>query len=365
MILKHLSKEFEKFGGEVVQVATYGKETSRSILRSVGRGLDIPNDTIDYISSLIQSERGNQFSLSQMYYGDDEHKPHETFVEQMNENPELWEHAQKLEGIIVQAGVHPGGIIFSNTPIHEHNSIMKTKNGVLMTAYDLHESEETGLIKYDALSVDALGKLKTATYLLLQDNKIEWKGDLRKTFSHYFSPSTLKPKDEVWDNISHGMVNSLFQLNTVVGQAAIKLLKVKSVEEMGMINSLMRLQPQTQGELPPINVFHRYRNDIDLWYNEMKSHGLRPDEIEVMEKHLLPLSGVSDTQESIMLIAMDEKVANFSVREAHELRKSIARKNPIIQAEIRKKFYEKGLAEGTRQQMLDYIWNVQVRYQLG
>lgn len=364
-VINYITKEFEKLGGHVIQVQTYGKETSKKAINTIGKGLGIGDETLAFINSLIPSERGNQLTLGQCYYGDDEHEPVKRFVEQMDENPELWEHVQKIEGLITQMGVHPGGLILSNHRIQETNSIMKTKRGVLVTAYDLHESEDTGLIKYDILSVDGLGKLKTVTYLLLQDNKIEWQGDLEHTFKKYFSPRNLKPDDKVWYNIANGRVNSLFQLNTQVGQAAVRLLHVESVEEIGMINSLMRLQPQSQGERQPLEIFADHRKNINLWYNEMKRHGLTEHDIKIMEKHLLRLYGVADTQEAIMLMSMDKEISGFSVKEANILRKSIARKNPKAQEEIRQLFYKKGTELGTSRPLLDYVWGVQIRYSLG
>ena len=160
-------------------------------------------------------------------------------------------------------------------------------------------------------------------------------------------------------------MNSLFQLNTQVGQSAVRLLHVDSIEEIGMINSLMRLQPQTRGERQPIEIFGEYREDISKWHNEMKRAGLNTEDIKIMEKHLLPLSGVADTQEAIMLMAMDKQISGFGVAEANRLRRAVARIDPEEQEEVRQLFYKKGLELGTRKQLLDYVWNVQIRYQLG
>ena len=63
-------------------------------------------DTYDFIASLIGSNRGIDYSLSEMYYGSEEKqlKPNPTFVQQMNKYPDLWTTASTLEGIINGVG---------------------------------------------------------------------------------------------------------------------------------------------------------------------------------------------------------------------------------------------------------------------
>ena len=35
----------------------------------------------------------------------------------------------------------------------------------------------------------------------------------------------------------------------------------------------MRLMPQNKGDEQPINTFKRFRDDIGLWYQEMRAYG--------------------------------------------------------------------------------------------
>ena len=60
----------------------------------------------------------------------------------MNEYPELWETAKRIEGLVCRMGEHAGGIIFVDEPFTESTSIMKVPNGDTVTAFDLHDSEE-------------------------------------------------------------------------------------------------------------------------------------------------------------------------------------------------------------------------------
>ena len=116
----------------------------------------------------------------------------------------------------------------------------------------------------------------------------------------------------------------MFQYDTPVGLATAKLIKPKNAMELAIANSLMRLMADESGVMPS-ETFEKYKNNIQLWYDEMRRYGLTEEEIKVMEKHLLTNSGVCECQEGIMLISMDEKISGFSVKEANKLRKTIAR----------------------------------------
>jgi DNA polymerase-3 subunit alpha len=88
----------------VANVVTFGTEGSKSAIQTAARGLGIDNDISLYIASLIPADRGKTRTLHQCYYGDDENdfQPIPLFVQQMKEYPELWETAQKIEGLTIK-----------------------------------------------------------------------------------------------------------------------------------------------------------------------------------------------------------------------------------------------------------------------
>ena len=85
----------------VANVATFGTEGSKSAIQTAARGLGIDNDVSLYIASLIPADRGKVRTLSQCYYGDDENgfEPIPLFVQAMKEYPDLWQVAQRIEGL--------------------------------------------------------------------------------------------------------------------------------------------------------------------------------------------------------------------------------------------------------------------------
>ena len=314
---------------------------------------------------MIPNERGKDLTLSQCYYGDEDHQPIKKFVEEMNRNPELWLVSKNIEGLVTRLTVHAAGVIVLNGAAYERNSKMKTNSGVVVTAYNLGDSEYMGGLKYDFLTVQALDKIRTCMNLLLEDGIMEWKGSLRQTYNHYLLPSKLEYNDEaMWKKLCDGDIIDVFQYDTQVGSQAIKKIRPQSIVELAVANSVMRLMSGDGGELP-LETYVRFKNNINYWYSEMRGAGLNEEEIQILEKYLKPLSGVADSQEAAMLLSMDERVAGFSVKDANKLRKAIAKKKVDVMEEVRQMFYSNGESRGVRKELLDYVWNVQIYRQAG
>lgn len=103
-VLAHLRKYYGE--NRVANVATFKLEKSKSAILTAARGLGIDVDDAQYISSLITAERGQLYSLHQMYYGDEDAgiKPNNTFIEEINKFDNLWDIASRIEGLICGMG---------------------------------------------------------------------------------------------------------------------------------------------------------------------------------------------------------------------------------------------------------------------
>lgn len=153
-------------------------------------------------------------------------------------------------------------------------------------------------------------------------------------------------------------------VDTPVGALCVKKIQPKNLTEVSAANSLMRLMAE-RGQEQPIDRFIRFKEDKSQWDIAMKKYGLNKTEVELMYFYLNEAHGVAATQEDLMEIVMDPHIANFNLTEANKLRKGISKKKDEITEEVKKMFYEKGLAAGTRKEFLDYVWEAQVTPQLG
>jgi DNA polymerase III subunit alpha len=142
----------KKFGEDrVLQVCTFGTEGSKSAILTACRGLGIDNDTAMHIASLIPFERGQNWSLSDCLYGNEEkgRKPVTEFINEIEKYPDLKETALSIEGKINKRSIHAGGVILFNEPYYKSNALMKAPNGLPITQFNLDDSQAVGNIKFD------------------------------------------------------------------------------------------------------------------------------------------------------------------------------------------------------------------------
>ena len=368
-IIDRLREWGATFDTDVFSIATYGTEKSKSALLTAARGVGIePADAL-YWASLIPSERGFLWTLSETYYGDKENgkAPVKEFVEEMNLNPEIWTIAQEIEGLINKRSSHAAGIIFCNdSKFYENISIMKAPNGAWTSQFDLGDLEFLGPIKYDLLSTKAIDSIQAELLLLAENGYIEWKGNLRDTYNEYLHPSKLDyDNPKYWEKINKKEVLSLFQfLDAQSGIQAIDMIQPTSLLELADINSVLRLMA-ADGRETPLNVYQKRKNNIKLWYDEMAAIGLNEVEVGILEDHVGSTKGMCITQEQLMALVQDKRISDFTFSEADLVRKIIGKKKMDQIPVIHKKFLDQGIKLGNRAAFMDYIWNELFAVQLG
>lgn len=367
-VFKAIKNYYESIGGTAVRVATFRKETSKSAILTSCRGLRINSDIAQYISSLVKIERGFVWSISDMYYGDSEknRQPITEFVNIIDkyEDKHLLKAMLTIEGLISGCSSHASGILCLNEPLQNKSSFMRTPSGELITAYDLHEEESLGHIKFDFLLTNGISLLQLCIEMLVKDGFMKWQGSLKKTYNKYLLPEYLDIKnEELWNLICQGKLMNIFQFETPVGSVAIQKLQPKSLLDLANANSLMRLM-NPDGE-QPLDKYIKFRDNPELWEQEMIEYGLTEEERAIMHQQLDNQCGVCSNQESMMEMFMNPKIGDFNIKEANLIRKAVAKKSAEALAEAEELFYKKGTELGTSKALMDYCWNVQTGYQKG
>ena len=366
-----LRNYYQSFGGDLVRVCTFGTETSKSAIQTACRGLKINSDIGLLLSSLIPIERGFVWSLSDCYYGNrDKHREAITEFKNIVDSyidKDLLSIALGIEGLINKRSSHACGCVPTNHKITYNNAIMRTPSGELVTQYDLGDTETMGLIKYDFLNTQTSAMIQLALEMLIKEGHVKWEGSLRKTYDKVLHPDVLmdiKDDENLWKLLTDGKLISAFQFDSGVGEQAIKLIQPTKFIEAMSANNLMRLMAE-EGKESPMITYKKNKQDINLWYKEMRDFGLNEKEISILEKHLLDDYGVCSDQETMMLMTMDEDIANFGVVESNIVRKGVAKKIGAVYEKAHKLFYEWGLKLGASKKLLDYVWDVQIAKQKG
>ena len=360
-----LNKFREVYGNDrVSNVATFGTEKSKSAILTAARGLGIDVDVASYISSLIPADRGLTRTLDQCMYGDKESgfEPIKQFVVEMTENyPELWEVAHRIEGLVNRLGQHAGGVIFVDEPFTNSTALMRAPDGTIITAFDLHDCEDVSLIKYDALSVEAMDKIHICLDLLCDAGFVERKETLKETYESVLGIYNIERNDpKMWEMVWNHEILSLFQMEKQSGIQGIALSKPSSVDDLATLNSVIRLMAQEKGAEQPLNKFARFKADIKQWYREMEQYGLTNDEVKILEPLLLPSNGICESQEGFMQLVQIPECGGFDLTWADRLRKSIAKKNPAEYEKLTKEYFDQVKEKGLSKNLCNYVWNVLV-----
>ena len=140
-----------------------------------------------------------------------------------------------------------------------------------------------------------------------------------------------------WTALHNNQVLNCFQFDSEVGSQAAKKIKPGSILEMADANGLMRLMTSEKGEETPMEKYIRFKNNINLWYQEMKEFGLTQEEMEVLKPHFLKSHGVPPSQEQLMTMLMDENICGFTLKEANAARKIVGKKQMSKIPELQKK----------------------------
>lgn len=356
----------KNFGEDkVLNICAFRTEGAKSAILTSARGLGISNDRAQYIASLIPSIRGKLTPLSVMVYGDEDNAPNTEFISECKIHDGLIETALSIEGLVCGRTIHASGVIIFESPYYELNCMMKATNGQATTQWDMDDSTYTGGLKYDYLTIVNLDAMHQCMNLLVKYNYIEWQGSLLKTYNKYFHPDVLDyTSEEMWKMAEDHKIINLFQFMTDVGAQAIKKIKPCSLTELGVANAVMRLMSSEPGADQPLDVYVKYKNNIQEWYDVMNNYHLTSDEISVIEDHLKHVSGMSTMQEDVMTLSMDKRITNYSMKEANILRKLIAKKKVALHKQAKDDFYKRGFENGSSQNMLDYVWNECVKPQL-
>lgn len=366
-VLKHLRDVYGE--DRVANVATFRTEKSKSAVLTAARGLGIDVDIAQYIASLIPADRGQLRTLDQCMYGDEEKEwpPIKQFVFEMTENyPELWNVAHNIEGLICGSGIHAGGVIFVDEPFTESTGLMRAPDGTLCTQFELHDCEDASLIKIDLLSVEAMDKIHICIDLLCDYGYAERKASLRETYESIVGIYNLeRTSEKMWNMVYNHEINSLFQMEQQSGIQGIALAKPRKVEELAVLNSVIRLMASEPGAEQPLQTWARYRTRIEDWYDEMRAYGLSAENIQWLAHHKAINDGICESQEGLMTLVQEPRIGGNDLNFADKCRKAIAKKQGKLFEECEEFYFRNAREKGCDMTLVHYIWDVLFKVQRG
>ena len=206
-----------------------------------------------------------------------------------------------------------------------------------------------------------MDKIHICLDLLAEQGYIEQKETLKDTYESVIGIYNLEREaPDMWKMVWNHEIQSLFQMEKQSGIQGIALTHPQSVDDLAVLNSVIRLMAQEKGAEQPLNKFARFKNDISYWYDEMDKYGLTKEEQKILEPVVKLSYGISESQEKFMQLVQMPECGGFDLTWADKLRKSIAKKNPAAYEELQKEYFQAVKEKGLSYNLCNYVWNVLV-----
>jgi DNA polymerase-3 subunit alpha len=293
----------DKYGKHSVgQIATFHELKARSVIKDVGRAMDVPANESQALASLIPPDPKTP---GQMLTIDKALMAEPKLAEKVKQDPkarDLIRVAQKLEGLVRHAGKHAAGVVISSGPLWDHVPCF-VNEGKIVTQYDKDDVEEAGLVKFDFLGLKTLTVIAIATRLV---NARPDRGD------GTFDVSALRLDDKLTHQLlQSGETTGVFQLESTGMQQLFKEYRPEVFDDIIALGALYRPGPLNAGMV---------REFVDCKHGRKPIAPMHP----LVDDVVRPTRGVIVYQEQVMLIA--QKMAGFTLGAADNLRKAMGKK---------------------------------------
>jgi DNA polymerase-3 subunit alpha len=307
----------EKYGEDrVAQIITFGSLKGKAAIKDVGRVLEFTYQETDRIAKLYpEPKQGRDFPLGKAL----EMEPRLRAIRDAGaRETQLFNYAQRLEGLLRHASKHAAGIVISPEPLTDDLPLWVDKDGAVVTQFTFTDVESIGLIKFDFLGLKNLTLIDGIVRRIRESKGVALKLD-------------EIPLDDpaTYAVLARGDTIGVFQ-----------------AESGGMRRMLVQLRPSCFADL--IAALALYRPgplDSGMVTQFIKrKHGEEP--IRYLHPALEPILrdtyGVIVYQEQVMQIA--QALAGYTLGDADSLRRAMGKKKVEVMADERKQFLA-GVAE--------------------
>lgn len=308
----------EKYGHDkVAQIGTFGTMMARAAVRDVSRVLGWPYSKADRIAKMIPiGAQGFHMSIDT---AKKQNRDLGNLYNQDTEVKELLDLAEKVEGNARHVSVHAAGVVIGPEPLTAFTPLQKETTGEkIITQYDMHDVEETGLVKMDFLGIRNLSILGQAVKIVVQTKKIDI--DL--------SAIPLDDK-KAFEILAKGETMGLFQLGGSGMTRYLKELRPTAIFDIMAMISLFR--PGPMNSIPEF--IERKHNSKKVQYFDKR-----------MADYLKESYGVIVYQDDVLLTAIN--IAGYNWEEADNFRKAMGKKIPAEMAKQKEKFTQGAIKNG-------------------
>ena len=295
----------EKYGKDcVVQIVTFGTMAARAVIKDVGRVLDLPYAMVDNIAKMVPREIGITIDKAIQ-----ENPDLRNAYENDAQVHDLIDKSKRLEGLPRHASRHAAGVLISQKAVDEYVPVATGSDGAVVAQFVMTTLEELGLLKKDFLGLRTLKVIQDAEKFARKKNP-------------EFSIDNINYEDKnVYDMISTGKCEGIFQLESAGMKNFMKELKPQSIEDL--IAGISLYRPGPMDFIP--QYIKGKNNPGDITYD-----------CPMLEPILKPTYGCIVYQEQVMQIVRD--LAGYSLGRSDLVRRAMSKKKTSVMEKERQNF---------------------------
>jgi DNA polymerase-3 subunit alpha len=299
----------DKYSEEcVAQIVTFGTLGAKTLMRDLGRVLEIPLPYCDRLAKMIPDTPGTNLEKALAESPE--------FKQATNSEPDaqrIMKYARLLEGLPRHTGMHAAGVVIGEKPLIEIIPLMREpKEKLIVVQFEKGPTEEIGLLKMDFLGLKNLTIIYEACALIKRNHGID------------IDPEKLDIEDKkAFELLAKGDTVGVFQL-----------------ESGGMRDTLRQVAPDCIEDIIAILALYRPGPMQFIPTYIKRKHGQEQVEYDhpLLEPILKETNGIIVYQEQIQQAA--QKLAGFSLGEGDILRRAMGKKKPEVMDQQRGKFVQ-------------------------
>ena len=297
-----------KYGADsVAQIVTYGTLGAKTLIRDIGRVLEIPLPDCDRLAKMVPEVPGTTLEKAL--------KESVDFAQACKNEPfarQIMKFAPPMEDMPRQTGTHAAGVVIGEKPLIELIPLTKDKDGNVISQWESGPLEEAGLLKMDFLGLKTLTVVREAC-----DN-------VKRTTGREIDPENLPLDDaKTYELLARGDTVGVFQVESEGMRDLLRQLQLNKIEELIAMIALYRPGPMSM--IPSFIARKHGREPIDY------PHPL-------LEPVLKETYGIMVYQEQVQQAA--GILAGFSMGQGDILRRAMGKKKPEEMAKQRQAFVD-------------------------
>ena len=294
-------------------IAVYNTFKYKASVRELGKVFGLPKEEIDKLTT-------NNFNPNQL-----DHLSKLTLI-----------YSKYIQGFPNYLGIHPGGILISEKPIHYYTATYLPPKGFSTAMFDMVVAEDIGLYKFDILSQRGLGKIREAVDI------VKYNHPTHPTFDMH-DIKRFKEDVKIKNILKNAKAIGCFYVESPAMRMLLKKLQVDNYLGLVAASSVIR---------PGVAKSGMMREYIKRYRNPEKRKEAHPILLEIMPETF----GVMVYQEDVIKVA--HYFGGLSLGEADMLRRGMSGKfrSKDEFSKVKNQFFENCKASGHTFELTSEIW---------